>query len=102
VAGLGGALVGGAAGAATASKVQLYNQSLHQKKKVLVSQACPEGATAIEIGVGQSGPITFSVVPWGHSTHVPNKRSEEACMVVGGGPTPEQWEKMTRGKKVRY
>ncbi|SDC59884.1 filamentous hemagglutinin [Paraburkholderia lycopersici] len=40
VAGVGGALVGGAAGAATASNVELYNQSLHRKKNDLVAQAC--------------------------------------------------------------
>ncbi|HEY4297368.1 MAG TPA: hypothetical protein VGM85_12920 [Paraburkholderia sp.] len=44
VAGLGGALVGGTAGAATASNVELYNQSMHRKKDDLVSQACPAGA----------------------------------------------------------
>jgi filamentous hemagglutinin len=39
-----GALVGGTAGVATASNVELYNQMLHQKKKDLVSQACGAGA----------------------------------------------------------
>ncbi|MGF6655018.1 hypothetical protein OKW34_005608 [Paraburkholderia youngii] len=43
-AGVGGVLVGGTAGAATASNVELYNQMLHQKKKDLLSQACGEGA----------------------------------------------------------
>jgi hypothetical protein len=23
-------------------------------------------------------------------------------MAVGGGPTPEQWEKMSRGQKIAY
>ncbi len=41
VAGVGGALVGGAAGAATASNVELYNQSMHRKKNDLVAQVCP-------------------------------------------------------------
>ncbi len=42
VAGLGGALVGGTAGAATASNVQLYNQQLDplMKKKSLVPSSC--------------------------------------------------------------
>ncbi|WP_221313982.1 ESPR-type extended signal peptide-containing protein [Paraburkholderia youngii] len=43
-AGVGGVLVGGTAGAATASNVELYNQMLHQKKKDLVSQVCGAGA----------------------------------------------------------
>ncbi|PXW25613.1 filamentous hemagglutinin [Paraburkholderia caballeronis] len=41
VAGVGGALVGGGAGAATASNVELYNQSAHRKKNDLVAQVCP-------------------------------------------------------------
>ncbi|MCP3706217.1 hemagglutinin repeat-containing protein [Paraburkholderia sp. CNPSo 3274] len=40
VAGVGGALVGGGAGAATASNVELYNQSMHRKKNDLVAQVC--------------------------------------------------------------
>ncbi|RQG98921.1 hemagglutinin repeat-containing protein, partial [Paraburkholderia dinghuensis] len=40
VAGLGGALVGGTAGAATASNVELYNQALHRKKNDLLTQVC--------------------------------------------------------------
>ncbi|MCG5078032.1 hemagglutinin repeat-containing protein [Paraburkholderia sp. RG36] len=40
-AGVGGVLVGGGAGAAMASNVELYNQSLHRKKNDLVAQVCP-------------------------------------------------------------
>ncbi|WP_414695033.1 polymorphic toxin type 22 domain-containing protein [Paraburkholderia sp.] len=28
------------------------------------------GATAIEVGIGQFGPITYGVVPWGHTTQI--------------------------------
>ncbi|SAL04301.1 cell surface protein [Caballeronia ptereochthonis] len=41
VAGVGGALVGGGAGAATASNVELYNQTMHRKKNDLIAQVCP-------------------------------------------------------------
>ncbi|RQZ59925.1 hemagglutinin repeat-containing protein [Burkholderia sp. Bp9004] len=40
VAGLGGALVGGTAGAATGSSVQLYNQMLDRKGKSMLSKVC--------------------------------------------------------------
>lgn len=40
VAGLGGALVGGTAGAATSSNVQLYNQMLDRKGKSMLSKVC--------------------------------------------------------------
>ncbi|MEX3949962.1 polymorphic toxin type 22 domain-containing protein [Paraburkholderia sp. EG287B] len=28
------------------------------------------GATPIAVGIGQFGPVTFGVVPWGHTTQI--------------------------------
>ena len=79
VAGLGGALVGGTAGAATASNVELYNQSMHRKKDDLVSQVCPAGAQCSD------AVLDAAIQAQGYVAQVAQKNVADTSLVVVGG-----------------